>query len=585
MDAPTQLGAAAVDALTGTPGGTRSDRTDDRAALDAVRSGDVDAYGAIYSRHVAAVRRLARRMAADRHEADDIVSDVFANTLRAIRHGRGPTDDAEAYLLRSVRHTAGKLRSRKDTGRSEPVTVDRLDRAVDHDVHLRSDVEIALTQLPDRHRDVLWATCVEGRPASEVADGLDAGGVASLALRARRALGRSYLVQRTARPEPTPRCHRTRLSMPGCLRDEVSTSTADAVYRHIDECESCREVYDEMGRLSESMCSVTLVGLLVAVIRGWFRFGAAAATAVAKPLASIAVAGAMVTSTLAIEQPVHDADPTGIDATEDATGPDRPTAPDMTIRSIRPDDPSSRSASASRNDPTPERAGPVAPDTLAGPTFELPVSDTPFGDDFLDPRELATGAGATTPHAPRPPIIDTPDTTSLDDVIDEVADGVVDGVVDGVDDATDLTDDLLTGVTDSLTTTVGGVTGIADGLLGGTVLGDATTAVGETIEHVVADTTDIVDTVAGTATDTIAELTDEVGTVIEPVDTLAGDVLTTVDDIVDPGPPTTPSGDPADLGATLDDVDGLVDDVVDDALDDTVEIALGPLGGLGLFGD
>jgi RNA polymerase sigma factor (sigma-70 family) len=249
MHAPLRLGLSPSDAQPGEPGGTHAPRSDDRALLDAVRGGDTDAFGVLYSRHLAAVRRLSRRVARDRDEADDIVSDVFANTLRAIRRGRGPVDDAQAYLLRSVRHTAGKLRSRKDTGRSEPVPIDRLDRPVSTDVHLRSDIEIALLHLPDRHRDVLWATCVEGRPAGELAaaDGVAASCVTSLTLRARRALGRSYLLQRTARPEPTTKCRRIRTSMPGCLRDEVTATTATTIYDHIDGCGACREVYEEIG--------------------------------------------------------------------------------------------------------------------------------------------------------------------------------------------------------------------------------------------------------------------------------------------------------------------------------------------------
>lgn len=585
MHAPMQVGATVVDAPPGTPGGTVPRRlTDDRTVLAAVRSGDVDAFGALYDRHAAAVRRLARRMAHDRHEADDIVSEVFANTLRAIRNGRGPRDDAQAYLLRSVRHTAGKLRSRKDTGRSEPVPTDRLDRAIDHDIHLRSDIEIALTNLPDRHRDVLWATCVEGRPASEVAaaDGLDTSCVTSLALRARRALGRSYLLQRTARPEPTDQCRRMRTSMPGCLRDEVSTSTATAVYEHIDGCKSCREVYDEMNDLDRHLCSVTVVGLAIAVIRGWLRFGGPLATTVTKPLASIVVAGAMVTGTIAIDPPTHDADTTQ----DDRSGSGVPwtvaqrlagaTGAILVAARSRQD---LGAAAANSTDSVTTASGPatltpaVQPDEVVrgGAAF-----DASTGRHVLDPRELTDGTPTGSASTDPMPIFDLP---TADDLIGTVVDDVV-------NDTTDLSQQVLTGVTTTATATLATVTDVADGLLGGTLVGDTTAAIDETLGRVSTGATELVATVGELAVDTMDDLTDEVGAITQPVDALVDDVTATVEeDVLDPLP--LPGGAPGDLvDATGDLLDDLVDDGIDETLDDTVDDLLGPLGDdLSLFGN
>ena len=66
---------------------------DDRTLIDAVRAGNLHAYGTLYERHVGAVRGLARRLCGNRADADDVVADVFTNTLRAIKSGRGPRDD------------------------------------------------------------------------------------------------------------------------------------------------------------------------------------------------------------------------------------------------------------------------------------------------------------------------------------------------------------------------------------------------------------------------------------------------------------------------------------------------------------
>lgn len=549
------MGASLVDAPPGTSGGTTAPSpTDDRAILDAVRGGDNDAFGALYSRHVAAVRRLARRMARDQFEADDIVSDVFANTLRAIRRGRGPRDDAQAYLLRSVRHTAGKLRSRKDTGRSEPVPIDRLDRAVDGDVHLRSDIEIALTHLPERHRDVLWATCVEGRPASEVAaaGGLDSSCVTSLALRARRALGRSYLLQRTTRPEPTDQCHRLRSTMPGCLRDEVSASTATAVYDHVDACEPCREVFDEMGDLDRSMCSVTMIGLLIAVVRGWLRFGSPLAAVLTKPLAAAVVAGAVVTGAITVELASGSREYPEVDAGSSTTA--RQAA-------LRRASLAAPATNAVAGDVTTNRSSPTAA------SLQLPSGDDPTSGDVLPPTGLTrrpttdpspTGLASVEPFGPAL----TPDFPPIDAMVAEPTPDLIvpappapvgTSLRDVATGATDLS--ALTGITSTVTETVLQVETIAT-----TLVVEATAAVGETLDE---------------AADGAAQIAAQIGTVADDVGTFAEPVAEVIDDAVT----VTVTNDDDPLPLLVPDVlPGEAADVVDELADATVGSLFGALG-------
>ncbi len=581
MDAPMQVGASLVDAPPGKPGGTDAPTADDRTILDAVRAGDMDAYGALYGRHIAAVRSLARRVARDRYEADDIVSEVFANSLRAIRNGRGPRDDARAYLLRSVRHTAGKLRSRKDSGRSEPVPIDRLDRPAGGEVRLRSDIEIALGHLPDRHRDVLWATCVEGRPATEVAesDGLDVSCVTSLTLRARRALGRSYLLQRTSRPEPTDRCSRIRTSMPGSLRNEVSPSTTSAINGHLDECVECREVYDEMAHLDRSMCSVTVVGLLVGVVRGWFRFGAPIAASVTKPLTSVMVAGAMVTGAMTVDPPVigHDrsevaeagtderstsvgsgtvAEPIGdtasaVRTTDDGFGRsddvDGVDDPDVTLtRNVDADDPNA--------------------DDLLGPADPTGRTATaPAPGDAVPPRPIAPDA-APTDSAPVP----APDTDS-EPGMSEPADAgpipvvvVVDDVLTG---AVEATDQALTGVTETVGDAVEQVVATSH-----TIVAETVSTLDQTLDATVDDVATAVEVVEHVVDGAASEM---VG-VTEPAGELVDDVL---GDVLGRLPPPAPQDGPALApGETVTELTG--------GTIDTVDSLFGVVGGgLGLLGN
>jgi RNA polymerase sigma factor (sigma-70 family) len=76
----------------------------DPELIAAVRGGDVDAFGPLYTRHVEAARRLARGLARDQAEADDLVAEAFAKLLTALRGGGGPNLAFRAYLLTTIRN-------------------------------------------------------------------------------------------------------------------------------------------------------------------------------------------------------------------------------------------------------------------------------------------------------------------------------------------------------------------------------------------------------------------------------------------------------------------------------------------------
>src|SRR5690349_13991691 len=83
----------------------------DAPLLAAARLGDADAVAELYSRHLATVTRVARRHAFPDFSAQDLVSEAFARLLRALANGRGPDDNALAYLIVSVRNlSAGHAR-------------------------------------------------------------------------------------------------------------------------------------------------------------------------------------------------------------------------------------------------------------------------------------------------------------------------------------------------------------------------------------------------------------------------------------------------------------------------------------------
>ena len=80
----------------------RLDEPGDAELISAVRGGDVDAYGELFSRHVDAARRLARQLVSA-GDADDLVSEAFAKVLSVLQRGGGPDLAFRAYLLTAVR--------------------------------------------------------------------------------------------------------------------------------------------------------------------------------------------------------------------------------------------------------------------------------------------------------------------------------------------------------------------------------------------------------------------------------------------------------------------------------------------------
>lgn len=540
----------------GTGGISHSTDLTDAGLLAAVRAGDTGAYATLYSIHAEAVRRLARRLCRDRHEADDVVSEVFANTLRAIQHGGGPRDEFGLYALRSVRNTVTKLRTRTDTARATPSEIEVLDRPSTDDPYLLAgDVEQAFAELPQRFRDVLWTTAVEGRTPAELAalgdtpDALDAGGFASLSQRARKALGRSYLRVRTSRPARLPDCNPVRAVLPGYVQHTASVSTAHRVEAHLALCADCTEIRDEMRDLNGKLRTTPWLALLAAAIRR----AVAAVTAAGVPAAATAVApvvALVVAGTIAIQ---HD------DGAQGASDNGAAVAFDHADQLPAPGSAASRaavatpdgSAGAATGEPAPAPAGsavlpvagPSADQAVAPPAETTPVTpapvDTITGPPRGGPQEGPATWGPGTTDTTTTPLDGTEIPGAVDTVTDQISGGgelggVVGGVTTGVTTGVlpaattgvgTLVDDLGRTV-DDLGTVVGALPGglpavltgtgeLVDGV--GTTVGNLTGTVGQVAGATTATVVDTVGTLGDTVDQTTTDLADTLGTTLEAV--------------------------------------------------------------------
>ena len=224
----------------------------DTDLLAAVRAGDTAAYGTLYERHRAATRQLAYALTHDSADVDDLVAETFAKVFATLRAGRGPLVAFRAYLHTTLRHVCYH-RARRDRrleftddltryDAGEPFrdpTVERLERTY---------AARAFRQLPDRWRDVLWMTEVEGAGPAEIAPrlGLTPNAVAVLAHRAREGLRRLYLQQHVAAAD-RPDCRWTGERLGGHVRGRLAPRDTSRLQGHLAWCTGCRARLDELA--------------------------------------------------------------------------------------------------------------------------------------------------------------------------------------------------------------------------------------------------------------------------------------------------------------------------------------------------
>ncbi len=263
----------------------------DADLLDQLRSGDRDAYDALYRRHAAAAEAAARRIAGSRgrDDVDDVVSDAFARVLRAIDNGSGPTVAFRPYLLATVTNAWNDLARREH--RDVAVEMDELAPLLTETdgSGRRAEVEVlvgAMASLPARWQQVLWLTEVEGLGNQEVGDlvGLSANGVAALALRARRGLRESYLQQHLVGRPDTAACQEIEKLLPAYADGRASATATAKVEAHLEECNECRAALLGLRTVTADLrllLPLPAIAALGAASGGGLLLGAAAGTGAA----------------------------------------------------------------------------------------------------------------------------------------------------------------------------------------------------------------------------------------------------------------------------------------------------------------
>jgi len=239
-------------------GDSEAESSDDAALIDAVRQGDTAAYGVLYERHLGVARRAAGALVTSRSERDDLVAESFTKVLRIIRAGRGPTDCFRPYLLTTIRNSLINWRQQDSVlslVASVPEAPPADGRADPVDIRMHADVAAAaFARLPERWRQVLWYTEIEGRTPAQVAPllGLTPNSVAALAYRAREGLRRAYLDEHL--PEVAGRgCRLAVDQLAAFVRGTLTERRTRGIAAHLERCAGCRDIAGELRGLNEQL--------------------------------------------------------------------------------------------------------------------------------------------------------------------------------------------------------------------------------------------------------------------------------------------------------------------------------------------
>lgn len=374
----------------------------DGELITAVRGGDADAYGELFSRHVEAARRLARQLVSP-GEADDLVSEAFAKVLVVLQRGGGPDLAFRAYLLTAVRRlhvdrirSTARLRTTDDLTPFDPGVPFR-DTAVEG--FENAAAARAFASLPERWQLVLWHTEVEGQKPAEVATllGMSANSVSALAYRAREGLRQAYLSMH-AQDVDEDACARTRASLGAYVRGGLSRRDSARVEEHLEECRPCAAIYLELTEVNSRLGAVLAPLLLGAAATAYLGTaaggGAAAGGGIVVLLDRARDAVLSHGPTAAVAGAAASAVAVGLLVAINQSEPEVPAATDVPVL---------------QGEPTRAPGGPMQRERTARTSASPSAAATPAA--FVEPSAEPTDAPTEEPTAPEPT---TPEPTTLE---------------------------------------------------------------------------------------------------------------------------------------------------------------------------
>ena len=238
----------------------------DEALLASTRTGDEAAFGELWKRHANAGAAAARQFSSIA-DVDDLVSEAYLRIFRVLQNGGGPRDAFRPYLYSTIRNIALDWRQKLPVVSLE-VAPELEDPAGDPETTVieRSVTARAFHTLPERWQAVLWYLEVEGMEPAETAPllGLSPNATSALAVRAREGLRKAWLQAHVSEASVPAGCRWTTNRMGDYARGSLSRRGRERFERHLETCERCSQLLDEVddlgGRLAGLLLPLSLGG-------------------------------------------------------------------------------------------------------------------------------------------------------------------------------------------------------------------------------------------------------------------------------------------------------------------------------------
>jgi RNA polymerase sigma factor (sigma-70 family) len=256
-----------ANAIGATPDSTPLEELTDVDLLDRVRHGDDDAFVVLWRRHLPAAQAVATRFRG-RVAPEDLVAEASARMLRLLREGAGPRDNFRAYFTSTVR-TVGVDAVRRDMS-ALPTDAADLDRVAGTDGEDEPDedlgsglVRAAFARLPERERQLLWMTMVDGAAPRAVAPrlGVSANLVSVRVMRAKEALRGHYLdvwVQQRSTECASAECRWTLDHLSAHVRGRSTPRRQAKVEAHLASCPRDAAIADNLRRINTGFAGLIL---------------------------------------------------------------------------------------------------------------------------------------------------------------------------------------------------------------------------------------------------------------------------------------------------------------------------------------
>ncbi len=161
--------------------------------MERVSQGDAQAFQLLVDAGIDRVLAVARRTLGDEAEAEDVAQEVFLRLWRQAENWQGGRAQVSTWLYRvTVNACIDRLRSRKEETVDEvpEVASEATQQLTMEEQDLRTTMDTALQQLPERQRLALVLFHYESMSMNAVAEAMDASveAVESLLARGRRSL-------------------------------------------------------------------------------------------------------------------------------------------------------------------------------------------------------------------------------------------------------------------------------------------------------------------------------------------------------------------------------------------------------------